>query len=192
MRFCGWQSVAATVGLSTALIVSTCSWGQSSNGSGPSGSRTTQDTRATKQRGEEEIPLSVVEARGRAKLLHETYEATLLTIHRQYFHEGKGMPVPSRALEDIFHRVARRSNVEARWIAVNAQAMSIEHNPKDDFEKAAVRALDAGHESYELLQRGTYRRAAAVTLVSDCIKCHTSQTRAPIAGLVITMRVAMN
>ena len=181
MCFCGWQRVAGMVGLTTALIVSAGSLGQSPNGIGPSGSSTAQDTRATKQRGEEEIPLSVAEARGRAKLLHEAYEATLLTIHRQYFHEGKGMPVPSRALEDIFHRVARRSNVEARWIAVNAQAMSIDHNPRDDFEKAAVRALDAGQESYELLERDTYRRAGAVTLFGDCIKCHTSQTRFPIA-----------
>ncbi len=60
------------------------------------------------------------------------------------------------------------------------------------FHRAAVRALDAGQESYELLERGTYRRAGAVTLFSDCIKCHTSQTRAPIAGLVISMPVAMN
>lgn len=137
---------------------------------------------------------SVVEARERARLLHDSFDATLQTMHQRYFREDAGMMVPSRALEDVFHRMARRSKVSARWLAVNAQAMSLDHEPQDEFEKAAARALAAGKESYELVENGQLRRAGAITLSSSCLKCHAPPPMRPngnrVAGLIISMPVA--
>lgn len=135
--------------------------------------------------------LTEAEARARAKLLHETYEATLQAIHRRYFRDDAKLPVPSRVLEEVFSDVARRSKVKARWIAVNAPAMSLDHEPQDEFEKQAARILASGKEEYERVENGTYRRAAAITLFASCLKCHAPPPLRPdvhrVAGLAISV-----
>ncbi len=137
--------------------------------------------------------VSVSEARERAKMLHDIYEATLRTIHSRYFKENAGVPIPSRAMEDVFARVTRRSKVTARWIAVNTQAMSLEHEPEDAFEKDAVRILSSGSQEFERVENGVYRRAAPIALFDSCLKCHAPPpirvTNARYAGLIIGMPV---
>ena len=62
-----------------------------------------------------------------------------MVIHRIYFREGEKITIPSRAMDDIFARMEHRSNIKSRWIAVNAQAMSLDHKPKDQFEFDAAK-----------------------------------------------------
>lgn len=133
----------------------------------------------------EDSVVELPEARRRAELLHNVFESTLYSMHRNYFKPDKQMPIPSRALEGVFYSVSRRSGVEVRWLAVNAQAMSIDHKPKDPFERAAVKSLRRGQKWYEEVAEGEYRRAGAITLFSECIKCHTSSIPNPVAALVI-------
>ncbi len=137
--------------------------------------------------------ISVVEARERAKMLHEIYETTLRTIHSRYFKDNGSVPIPSRVMEDIFSRVSRKSTVTARWIAVNTQAMSLEHEPEDEFEKEAARTLSSGGQEFERIENGTYRRATPIILFDSCLKCHAPPpirvTNARYAGLVISMPV---
>ena len=137
--------------------------------------------------------ISVDEARERARILHDVYEATLRTIHSRYFKENSGVPIPSRAMEEVFSRVTRRTKVKARWIAVNSQAMDLDHEPADDFEKAAVRVLSAGGQEFEQVENGMYRRATPIALLDSCLKCHAPPpirvTNARFAGLVIAMPV---
>lgn len=138
--------------------------------------------------------VSLAEARERARLLHDVYDGTLQTVHSRYFRDNdSGLTVPSRALEDVFSRVARRQHVSARWIAVNAQAMSLDHEPKDTFEKNAARALASGKQEFEVVESGRYRRAAPIALFASCLKCHAPPPMRPtgnrVAGLIISMAV---
>lgn len=131
------------------------------------------------------------EARMRAALLHDAYESTLRALHRHYFRDDGKQPVPSRVLEDVFLDVARRSKTQARWIAVNAQVMSLGHEPQDDFEKQAARQLAAGKDYVERAENGVYRRAGGIVLFASCLKCHApAPMRADghrVAGLVISV-----
>lgn len=137
--------------------------------------------------------VSVEVARDRAKLLHEVYTATLDVIHERYFH-GERAVVPARALEDVFAEVERKYNVEARWIAVNTKAMSLNHEPKGEFEKDAAAALAKGETEFERIEKGEYRRAAPILLHAECVSCHTAFfTQVPktprYAGLIIRLPV---
>jgi hypothetical protein len=115
---------------------------------------------------------TVQRARDRARLLHSVYAATLDVMHERYFREEKSI-VPARALEDVFSEVARQQKVKARWISVNTRAMSINHEPKSEFEKQAAKELAAGKESYEQIEAGLYQRAAPIPLTGGCLACHT-------------------
>lgn len=135
--------------------------------------------------------LSVSVARDRAEVLHEAFLTTLHVMHDRYFHEEKAI-VPARAMEDVFAVMSRRQKINARWISVNTRAMSVNHEPKSDFEKLAAKELAAGKESLEQIDQGEYRRAVAVPLDSGCIACHTGffspGSKSPkFAGLVITI-----
>jgi len=138
-------------------------------------------------------PLTVVAARERAKLLHTTYEATLIAVHRAYF-EGRRDAVPAVVLEDVFKWVDKETQGKTRWIAVNTEAMNVDHEPKSEIEKLAAKSLAEGNESFERVEDGVYHRAGSVALVAGCLRCHESgliqrRQRKRVAGLVISIPV---
>ena len=141
-----------------------------------------------------ETRLTVAEARMQARLLHETYVATLQAMHRRYFRDDAKQPVPSRVMEEVFADISVRFNVKARWFAVNAQVMTLEHEPRDEFEREAGRRFVAGQEEHEQVENGVYRRAGAIALFSSCVKCHAPAPMRPdvarYAGLTISVPVS--
>lgn len=136
---------------------------------------------------------SVEEARGRAELLHETVHATLQIVHRQYYREDEQIPIPAATLRTVFRELAERRGVELRWLAVDAQAMNVNHLAQDAFEKAAVKSLAGGETSFEQTENGVYRRAGVIRLSSECLKCHLptrTSNKSRSAALVVQMPVA--
>lgn len=137
--------------------------------------------------------ITISEAKERAKLLHGVYSATLDSLHHHYFRREDRV-LPARAMEDIFADVESETKIQARWIAVNTQAMSINHEPKGDFEKQAVEELAAGKPYFEQVEKGVYRRAGVIPLGAGCVGCHTKFFSQPpktprVAGLVISIPV---
>ncbi|MCH8044789.1 MAG: DUF3365 domain-containing protein [Planctomycetes bacterium] len=147
---------------------------------------------AKKPPADQEKRLTVAQARDRAELMHMVYAATLEAIHHHYFNDAKDT-VPARAMEDVFAEISRETKIDARWIAVNAKAMSIHHKPKDDFEKSASAAIRAGKGHFERVEDGRYRRAGAIRLENSCLVCHQPSNLSPktkrYAALVISMPV---
>ena len=143
--------------------------------------------------GEDGKVATVTEARERAKLMHNIYAATLESMHHHFFKRERSV-LPARALEDVFAEMEKQSSIKAGWISVNTKAMSVHHEPKNDFEKQAARAIAAGKGEYELVENGVYHRAAAIPLGAGCVSCHTGffsktpQTQR-FAGLVISVPI---
>lgn len=138
-------------------------------------------------------PTTTAEARGRAQLLHETIHGALQVMHRDFFREDEKLTIPSRSLEDVFRELTRSYGVELRWLAVNTDAMNVDHEPKTEFEKNAVKALASGRQEFETSDDKFYRHAGAIRLASQCLKCHVpnrTSTKDRTAGLVITIPLA--
>lgn len=138
-------------------------------------------------------PVSVAVARDRTELMQRIYIATLDVMHERYFHSNRAV-VPARAMEDVFAEMADKSGIESRWISVNTPAMSLPHEPRGDFERKAAKELAAGKPSYEVIEKGKYRRAFAVPLGDACISCHSGFFKDPpktprYAGLVFGMPI---
>lgn len=139
------------------------------------------------------IRLSVAAAKEQARVMQVIYTATLDAMHHHYFHTNKAI-LPARAMQDIFEDVAEETHSTARWISVNTRAMSIDNEPKTDFEKQAATELGAGKPKFERVEDGYYRLAAPIRLTSGCVSCHsgnfTAQPKSPrFAGLVISIPV---
>lgn len=141
-----------------------------------------------------EIPrVSLAVARDRARIMQDIYLATLETIHHRYFH-GERAVVPARAMEDVFRDMQFRHQFESRWISASLGAMSLDHEPKTEFEKHAAKKLSAGEDGIETIEDGYYRRAGSVALNDGCLRCHAvslgiNNTKPRFAGLVISIPV---
>ena len=138
-------------------------------------------------------PLPTVnEARERARLLHETFHDTLQVVHAQYYRQDEGLALPAATLKRVFQELADRRKVEIRWLVVDARAMNVDHNPRDAFEKQAMKALGEGEAEFDLAKAGVYQYAGLITLGSECLKCHLpnrTSNKSRKAGLVISMPV---
>lgn len=141
--------------------------------------------------------VTVEAARERAKLTHHIYASTLEAMHHHYFNSDRSS-VPARVMEDMFADLARQENIKAKWIAVNAKVMSIDHKPEGEFEKQAAKEIAAGKYEYERLEKGLYRRAVAIPLTNNgCLGCHmgfaaNNNKRDRFAGLVISIPVKLD
>jgi len=138
----------------------------------------------------ESVPSSVEEARARAILLHDTMETMLHEVHREYYREDENLMLPAAAIKSVFRGLGKRHHVRFRWLAVEGQAMNVEHEASTEFEKEAVRALSGGEAAYERVGDGEYQRAGRITLTSECLKCHVpnrKSTEDRAAGLIISL-----
>jgi hypothetical protein len=137
--------------------------------------------------------ITVGEARERAQLMHNIYAATLDVMHERFFRRERSV-LPARAMEDIFSELQHQSGIKANWISVNTRAMSIDHEPRTEFEKKAAQAIGNGKGAFEVVEDGYYRRAGAIPLGAGCVGCHTNLfaqgNKTPrFAGLVISIPV---
>jgi Protein of unknown function (DUF3365) len=177
----------------TMLLMLAMVWGAIVSGAAPPEvpDKTTPDGQEAVETEGQNLP-TVEEARGRARLLQDTIHSTLQIVHHQYYRENQGLPLPARTLKVVFNEVARRRHVNLQWLVVNADAGSVDHNPKNEFEKDAARALAAGKQEFELVEHGVYRHVGAITLSSECLSCHLpnrTSSKDRTAGLVITMPI---
>jgi hypothetical protein len=132
----------------------------------------------------------VAEARLRSRLLHEIIHGALQVVHRDFFRDEQSRHIPSASLEDVFEEVERTWQVKIKWLAVNAQIMSVDHRPKTPFDRLAVSAIADGREMFEASGDGVYQYAGKVVLGNSCLKCHVPDRTSledRKAALVITM-----
>ena len=131
----------------------------------------------------------VAEARVRSRLLHEVIHGVLQVVHRDFFRD-ETRRIPSASMEDVFEEVERTWQVKIKWLAVNAQVMSVDHRPKTEFDRLAVRAIGDGREMVESSADGVYQYAGKVVLGNSCLKCHVPDRTSledRKAALVISM-----
>lgn len=135
-------------------------------------------------------PQTSVDARSRARMLHELVRGSLQVMHRDFFDEDNAHAIPSASLEDVFREMGRSYNVEMKWLIVNTDIVNVDHQPETEFDKAAVKELAAGKPFAEQIDSNRYHFAGPIRLASQCLKCHVkhrTSTEDRTAGLVIVM-----
>ncbi len=135
-------------------------------------------------------PTTAKEARIRARILHESFAGALQVMHRDYFREGQRLKLPSQSLEDVFKEMAKTHGVKLRWLAVNANAMSVNHKAQNSFEEQVVKELSSGKEEFEMVSEKSFQYAGSIRLSASCVKCHVrgrTSNAEKKAALVIKM-----
>lgn len=142
--------------------------------------------------GNEQYRPDMPAARRQAELLHTAIHRMLQTVHNEYYREDENLALPAAVFRTVFAEIEAEEQVGLRWLAVEGVAMNTDHTPRSSYEHAAVNALKAGQASWETLEDGIYRRAAAITLSGHCLKCHVPDRKSTddrTAGLIISMPI---
>ena len=136
--------------------------------------------------------VSVDEARGRAKLLHEVIRGALQVVHRDFFDPDNRDRIPSASLEDMFEVVKEEQGVGLKWLGVNAKIMDADHKAEGEFETKAVAALAGGAPEFEAVEGDRFRYVGPIRLHNTCLKCHVphrTSLETRLAGLSITVPI---
>ncbi len=135
---------------------------------------------------------TVDEARQQARILHSAMHATLKRVHDDYYKEDKSLPIPAASLKEVFAEVEKEQQLQLRWLAVEGDAMNVDHQAKTPFENEAVKALSSGKKEFEQVENGIYQHAGAIKLTNVCLKCHVPNRKSledRTAGLIIKIPV---
>lgn len=133
------------------------------------------------------------EALERARLLHTAFHGALGVMHRDFFRKNGAKAIPSRSLDDVFRAVKEEHGVTVAWLASPETAMNVDHHPRDDFERDALRQIKAGRREVSVVSGGMLRFAGAIPLQNECLKCHVKERTSledRFAGLSITIPCA--
>lgn len=152
----------------------------------------TQESLHQQERSDATETHGVQAARQTARRLHEAFGGALQVMHRDYFRENERMKLPSKSLEDVFAEMARTHQIELRWLAVNANAMSVNHEPKSKFDKHVVSELSGDKDEYDEVEDGVLKFAGAIPLSDSCVRCHVRSRTSndeKKAALVITVPI---
>lgn len=120
---------------------------------------------------------TLAEARARARLLHETFHGALLAVHRDFFDDDNPGVLPSQSLSDVFEELGKTAGVEIRWLTGNADEVNPDHQPRGDFETAAIGQLKRGATMHDSLIDGELHFVGRIRLASQCLKCHVKSRR---------------
>jgi hypothetical protein len=119
---------------------------------------------------------AVERARQQIKMLDDIYKTSVVAITETYVHKESDVPAIIVAM-GLFEAMKKRGWHEARLIDVTGHPYNDKNVAKDDFEKAAVKALAGGKDYYEQLVKEDgkqrLRAATAVPVVmKKCTMCH--------------------
>lgn len=129
-------------------------------------------------------------AKNEATTLHEMVHSSLHLMHHRFYKEDEGLPLPAVVLKEAFAEVEKERQVQLRWLAIEGDAMNVDHKPRTEFERNAAQAIRDRKGFYEQVEEGVYRRAAAIEMTNHCLKCHVPDRKSletRLAGLVITV-----
>ena len=162
-----------------ALVITGLAWGVRSNALG--------DTKA-------EDP-AVERARQQIKMLDDIYKTSVVAITDKYVNKETDLPAATVAMA-LFDAMKSKGWHECRLIDATGKPYEDKNVAKDDFEKAAVKALTAGKDYYEQLVQvdGKPRLRAATpvpVVMKKCTMCHENYktVKAGAAVGVITYNV---
>lgn len=119
---------------------------------------------------------AVERARQQVKMLDDIYKTAVVAITDKYVHKDTDPPAIIVAM-GLFDAMKKKGWHEVRLIDATGHPYSEKNVAKDDFEKAAVKALVGGKDYYESLAtvdgKPRLRAATAVPVVmKKCTMCH--------------------
>lgn len=134
------------------------------------------------------VKMSLAQARQTVDMLNDLYVNAVVITHSTYV-KDRATPPAATPARKVFEAMAKKGWPETRWIATTGRPFNPNANPKDQFEKDAIVALNKGQAKFERVEGDKLRVATLIPLVDKgCQMCHTKdKVGDPIGGLSYTV-----
>lgn len=119
---------------------------------------------------------AVERARQQVKMLDDIYKTAVVAITDKYVHKETDLPAATVAM-GLFDAMKKKGWHDSRLIDASGHPYNDNNVAKDDFEKAAVKAITSGKPYYEQVVKvdGKQRLRAATpvpVVMKKCTMCH--------------------
>jgi hypothetical protein len=134
---------------------------------------------------------AVARARKHVQELDDLYKTAIVLITENYVTEKSSLAAGD-AFQALFEAMRKKGHHDVRLIDATGEPYDDDNLPKDDFEKAAIKALKGGAQTHEQLVekdgKRTLRVATPIPVVmKKCVMCHANYESAkpgePIGAL---------
>lgn len=134
------------------------------------------------------VKMSLAQARQTVDMLNDLYVNAVVITHATYV-KDRATPPAATPARKIFEAMAQKGWPQTRWINTTGRPFNPDSNPKDQFEKDAIVALNKGQAKFERVEGDKLRVATLIPLVDkSCQMCHTKdKVGDPIGGLSYTV-----
>lgn len=134
------------------------------------------------------VAMSLKQGRQAVEMLNDLYVNAVVITHSTYVKDRSTPPAATPARR-VFAAMAKKGWPETRWLSTTGRAFNADANPKDQFEKDAIAALNKGEARFERIEGDKLRIATLIPLVDkSCQMCHTKDNVGdPVGGLSYTV-----
>ncbi len=119
---------------------------------------------------------AVARARKQVTMLDDLYKTAIVLVTENYVDETSDLAAGA-AFQKLFDAMRQKGHHDVRLLDATGDPYDADNSPKDDFEKAAIKALKEGKPYYEqVTEKGgkpVLRAATAIPVVmKKCTLCH--------------------
>jgi hypothetical protein len=134
------------------------------------------------------VTMSLRQGRQAVEMLNDLYVNAVVITHSTYV-KDRATPPAATPARRVFAAMAKKGWPETRWLSTTGRAFNADANPKDQFEKDAIVALNKGDARFERIEGDKLRIATLIPLVDkSCQMCHTKdKVGDPVGGLSYTV-----
>jgi len=135
--------------------------------------------------------------RKQVRILDDVYKTAIVLITENYVDEASDLAAGA-AFQKLFQAMREKGHHDVRLLDATGEPYDPDNAPRDDFEKAAIKALKEGKAYYEkVVERDGKRYLRAATpipvVLKKCTLCHPAYEKAkagePIGALGYTLEI---
>ncbi len=128
------------------------------------------------------------QAREKVKMLDELYKTFIVLITGEYVNNPSVLPAATLS-KRVFEVMSKKGWHKARLLDATGTPFNPDNNPKDEFERDAIKAIISGRTYFERVEKikgRDYLRAATAVhaVMQGCIICHPSKKVGDLLGAI--------
>jgi len=134
------------------------------------------------------LNVELSQAREKVQMLDDLYKTFIVLITGEYVKNPSVLPAATLS-KRVFEVMSKKGWHKARLLDATGTPFNPDNNPKDEFERDAIKALISGKTYFEKVEkikgRDYLRAATAVSAVMQgCIICHPSKKVGDLLGAI--------
>ncbi len=127
-------------------------------------------------------------ARETVRILDDVYKTYIVLITSEYV-DNPSVLAAATLSKRVFEEMNKKGWHKTRLLDATGTPFNPENNPKDDFEREAIKAMHSGRNYFEKVEKiegKNYLRAATSVhaVMKGCIACHPNRKFADLLGAI--------